>query len=530
MREQDVVVVRAARVFSPGAPDAEAIAMAGGRVLATGGSAELLERFRTKRLVDVGDRTIVPGFNDAHAHFADTVHGHREIDVSAARVPDVAALLSDLRGAAAGVADWVMASGYDDASSGPLDRDMIDAVIPEKPVLVRHVSSHWAVLNTAAMRALDISEDEADIPGGTYGRDLRGRLTGHVYERALLARYVSRDTDALTPIPLAEPGALLDLYEQTAREWNAHGITSACDAFVGPRQLAMHTAAKRAGVRRIRVNMLLAAERYDDLRSLGLGTEMGDEWLRIAGIKAFVDGAIGGRTCLVSEPFCGTHDHGMEVSSVDELAALVTAVHDDGNRLAVHANGDAAIRRLLDAFEAAQARNPLPTRHRIEHCSIVDRDIIARIARLGVMVTPFARYASFYGQRLERWYGSARTERMFAHRSFLDAGVTVGASTDHPASPLSPLGALQSMVTRAGVDGVTVGGSQAITVEEALAVYTIGSARTTGEAGVKGRLEPGYLADFAVLDRDPRVVPPEEIASVNVVATYVGGEPVFEAA
>ncbi|WP_025134347.1 amidohydrolase [Leucobacter sp. PH1c] len=529
MHETSTTIFRAQRIFSPGAADTEAIAVAAGRVRATGAFAELRDRFPGSPVVDFGERTIIPGLNDAHAHFADTAQGRLELDVSPPLAPDAAALIARVREFAASSPGWVLASCYDDSLTGPLDRDVLDAALPGTPVLIRHVSGHWGVVNTAALRALAIAEDQPDIPGGTYGRDAAGRLTGHIYERALLGRYVSVEGDELRPLPAADPDRLLDAYRRTAEEWNGYGITSTCDAFVGPRQLAMHTAARRAGVRQLRVNMLLAAERYDDFRALGLGTGFGDEWLRVAGIKAFVDGAIGGRTCLVSEPFCGTHDHGMEFSTPEGLIALVDRVHDDGNRLTVHANGDTAIRRLLDAYEAAQERRPSPVRHRIEHCSIVDEEIIARIARLGVMVTPFSRYASFYGGRLERWYGPERTERMFAHRAFLDAGVVVGASTDHPASPLSPFAAMQSMVTRTGDDGAAVGRSQAITVEEALGIYTAGSAAATGEGDVKGRLAPGYLADFAVLDRDPRAVAPETLAEVSAVATYVGGEAVYAA-
>lgn len=529
MREQQVTIVRAATVFSPGQTDCEAFAVAGDRVLATGSYAELQDRFPGRKVIDFGDRMIIPGLNDAHAHFADTAQGKLELDVSPEHAPDVATLLERVRAFTQGSTAWVMASGYDDSLTGVLDRDALDAAFPTTPVLVRHVSAHWAVINTAAMRVLRIAEDEPDIPGGTYGRDSSGRLTGHIYERVLLGRYVSVEGDPLHPLPTAQPAPLLQAYRETASEWNAWGITSTCDAFVGPGQLAMHTAAHRAGVRQIRVNMLLAAERYDDFHALGLGTGMGNEWLRVAGIKAFVDGAIGGRTCMVSEPFCGTHDHGMEFSTPEGLIELVNKVHGDGNRLTVHANGDAAIRRLLDAYENAQLQHPSDVRHRIEHCSIVDEEIIQRIAKLGVMVTPFSRYASFYGKRLEQWYGADRTERMFAHRAFLDAGVTVGASTDHPASPLSPFAAMQSMVTRTSDDGAKVGRSQAITVEEAIGVYTTGSAETTGEASVKGRIEPGYLADFTVLDRDLRAIDPHEIGQVRAVATYIGGDSVYQA-
>lgn len=529
MLEEEVTVYRAGTVYSPGSSGAEAFGVAGGRFVATGSVSELRDRFPGSGIVDLGPGTVLPGFNDAHAHLADSVQGRLDLDVSPGHAPDIDALVSRIRTRASS-GEWILAANYDDSLTGPLHRDLLDAAFPGSPVLVRHVSAHWAVLNTAALSALGIEEGTDDIAGGTYGRDEDGRLNGRVYERALLGRYVTRPGDPLRPIPLASPSATADLYDEALSEWNALGITSTCDAFVGPQQLGLHSAGRRSGVRRMRVGMLLAAECYDDYRSLGLGTGMGDDWLRVVGIKAFVDGAIGGRTCLVSEPFYGTHDHGMSISSPEELNALVRRVHGEGDRLGIHANGDAAIRLLLDAYESAQREAPSAIRHRIEHCSIVDPEIVARIARLRLVVTPFARYASFYGGRLESWYGAERTERMFAHRALLDAGVTVAASTDHPASPLSPLAAIQSMVTRTGDDGAAVGRSQRIGVDEAIDVYTSGSAAASGEEHTKGRILPGYLADFTVLDRDPRAADPAEIADLAIQHTFVDGARVYSAA
>lgn len=522
MLEQQVTIYRAGSAFSQGRRDVEAFGVAGGRFVATGDLAELRDRYRSAEVVDLGGAVVIPGLNDAHAHLADSVQGRLDLDVSPEYAPDIESLIARIATRVNGT-EWVLASNYDDSLTGLVHRDQLDAAFPHTPVLVRQASAHWAVLNTAAFTALGVDESTPDIAGGSYGRDASGRLDGRMFERALLGRYVTKPGDELSPIPLAAATDLVSTYTNALQEWSSWGITSTCDAFVGSQQLAVHTAAKQAGQRQMRVGMLLAQECYDDYRSLGLGTDMGDEWLRLVGVKAFVDGAIGGRTCLVSEPFCGTHDHGMAISSKEELDALVSKVHGDGNRLGIHANGDTAIRMLLDAYETAQREAPGRVRHRIEHCSIVDDEIVSRIAQLGLIVTPFSRYASFYGGRLEQWYGAERTERMFAHRKFLDAGVTVAASTDYPASPLSPFAAIQSMVTRTGDDGAAVGRSQAISVEEALAVYTTGSAAATGEEGVKGRIEPGYLADFVVLDQDPRTIDPAAISQISAKRTFVGG-------
>ncbi|MFI0470188.1 amidohydrolase family protein [Saccharopolyspora sp. 5N102] len=203
-------------------------------------------------------------------------------------------------------------------------------------------------------------------------------------------------------------------------------------------------------------------------------------------------------------------------------------MHDDGNRICVHANGDRAIRLVLDELERAHQAVPKPgLRHRIEHCSLVDGDILQRIRALSAIAVPFGNYVHQHGRSLIDWYGTARVERMFAHRSFLDAGITVAGSSDHPCGPVEPLLALQSMVTRTGWDGSIVGADQRISPAEALSVYTTGSAASTGEGGLKGSLTPGRLADFVALEDDPLEVPHDQISKIAVQATYVGGTEVY---
>ncbi|MCH6164020.1 amidohydrolase family protein [Streptomyces marispadix] len=230
--------------------------------------------------------------------------------------------------------------------------------------------------------------------------------------------------------------------------------------------------------------MLLSIDHYPAAQALGAGSGFGDDLLRLVGVKAFVDGAIGGRTCLLSEPCADTSQQGLQTTSTEELFSQVRTVHADGNRIGVHANGDAAIRIVLDAIEAAQRETPRPgLRHRIEHCSVIDADILRRMRELDAIAVPFAGYVGYHGGALNRWYGKERTERMFAHRSFLDAGITVAGSSDYPCGPYQPLLGIQSMVTREAVeDAVPVGPSQRVSAREALAVFTLGSAEAEGTA------------------------------------------------
>jgi predicted amidohydrolase YtcJ len=518
------VVYRAARVIAQRRePEPEAFAVADGRIRAVGDLAELRDRYPGAEEVDLGDSTVIPGLHDAHIHLATTAEDLLHLDLSAAAVPRVEDLLARVaaEAAAAGPGAWVRGSRYDDVKTGPLTRRELDHAAPDNPALVVQVAGHWGVANSLALRELGIDEDTAAPEGGEYGRAPDGSLDGRLIERALMNVVYPATARGRSPLPLSSPDDRLRGLRRAVGLWHAAGLTSICDALVAPDDVALLRRARAEGLLTLRVGMLLSIDHYAEARELGGG----DDLLRFVGVKAFADGAIGGRTCLLSEPYADSGGHGMQTTPTKELVEAVRAVHRDGNRIGVHANGDAAIRLVLDAFEAAQRELPRPgLRHRIEHCSVIDDRIIARMKALGAVAVPFAGYAAYHGGALNTWYGAERAERMFAHRTFLDAGVTVAGSSDYPCGPYEPLLGIQSMVTREGLDdGATVGTSQRVSVEEALRIFTLGSAEADGVAATRGRIAPGYHADFVVLGEDPLTVDPHAIAAIPVRATYVGG-------
>ncbi|NLU73323.1 amidohydrolase [Streptomyces sp. HNM0575] len=531
------VLYRAARIVSqqprPG-PEPEAVAVAHGLVTATGTVAQLRDRFPAAEVVDFGDAALVPGLNDAHIHLAIAAEDLLHLDLSAAAVAGVDDLLRQVRAEASRAApgEWIRGSRYDDTKTGQLTRWDLDRAAPDHPVLVVQVAGHWGVVNSPALKALGIDEDSSPPEGGEFGRGADGRLDGRLVERALMnVVYPATARGAASPLRPSSPQDKLRGLARAQRQWHAAGLTSVCDALIAPEDIALLRLARAEDELTLRVGMLLSIDHYGAAQALGVGSGFGDDMLRLVGVKAFVDGAIGGRTCLLAEPYADSEGHGLQTTPTEELFAQVRAVHGDGNRIGVHANGDAAIRLVLDAFEAAQREMPRSgLRHRIEHCTVVDADIVERMRQLGAIAVPFAGYVAYHGGALNRWYGPERTGRMFAHRSFLDAGVTVAGSSDYPCGPYQPLLGIQSMVTREGMDdGETVGAVQRTTAAEALSVFTLGSAEAEGTSHLKGRLAPGYLADFTVLGEDLTTADPHGIASVPVRATYVGGECVHEA-
>jgi predicted amidohydrolase YtcJ len=521
-------VFRAQRVITMAGPDATAFATCGEHVVAVGDLEDMRTRFPDTEIVDLGD-VVVPGFHDAHAHPSWGAEAQLHVDLSPERVRSreevVAALSAAVARTPAG--QWVQAGRYDHmrtTGGQSIDRADLDRISRDHPILVGHIAGHWAVTNSAGLALGGLHDDSVAPAGGELGRDATGRLNGLLYEQALFDYSYPAVSDGAPILP--EPGQedLLDGLERFSGELHAAGITSVCDALVGPPSLRLYQEAERRGRLSLRIGALVGHRYLDGLADVGVMSGLGGDRVRIVGVKAFVDGAVAGRTCLVDEPFCGSDDHGIQVAGAEALTDLAVRAHRAGIRLGVHANGDRAIALLLDAFEAARDEVPdaAPPRHRIEHCTIVTPEILARMRALDLVAVPFGSYVWYHGDALQEWYGADRLERMFAHRSFLDAGVAVAGSSDYPCGPFEPLLGVQSCVTRTSSSGNVLGASQRISVREALALYTVGSAVATGEEATKGRIAPGYLADFVALGADPERVAPEEIGRIPVVSTWVG--------
>lgn len=527
-------VVVASRVITQDGADAEAVLVFGDRVLATGSAAEIRALAPRSTVREYPGATVLPGLNDAHQHLTMTAAQSSGLDLSADHVESPSALEREISTYAASLApgDWVVGTRYDHVrSSGGqrITRSALDRVLPDRPAIIVNIGAHWGVANSAALALGGLHDGSFDPPGGQLARDGEGRLDGYVAEQALFD-FVYPSLARGEPVaPLAPFDDLVLAIIRGAETFLASGLTSVGDAMVGPRELEALQEARREGLP-LRVNALLTYPHLPLLSDLGVRDGFGDHWLRIGGVKAFVDGAVAGRSCAVAEPFEGTDDRGILTMEPDAFRDLVERATAARTRVAVHANGERAITMVLDALEAVDGRRAPGVRHRIEHCSIVTPELLDRMARLDVIAVPFGSYAYFHGDTLIDWYGSRRLERMFAHRSMMDAGITVAGSSDYPCGPWEPLLGLQSCVTRRSRGGRSVGESQRLSLREAIRLYTIGSATASGEEDVKGRLAPGFLADLTVLEGDLMQADPDGVGEVPVLATWVGGVPRWESA
>lgn len=533
MSEQADLIVTARRIVTMSDESLQAFACRGEHVVAMGELADLRARFPGAEVTDLGDATVVPGFNDAHQHPTICAEQLLQADLSPQRIGNTADLVAALRARAEQVpaGQWIVGSGYDHARSNDgneLTLRELDEACPDHPVLVVNVTLHAGTVNSHGLRLAGLSEPGDAPSGGELGHDAAGNLTGVLHDQALydLAFPAFTDKQTVVPAPGAEDSERA--FETFVARLHAAGITSVTDAVIGPDGWRLLRGLAEQSRLDVRVNALAAYEHFDAFHPLRDEQPQAGERLRLGGIKAFADGAVNGGACWVEQPVIGASGHGMPRMPADELHKLIADVHDSGWRVAVHANGDRAIRVALEGIAAAQRNTPRQdVRHRIEHVSIVDDGIVAAFRDQGVVAVPFGEYATAHGDKLRAFYEPERIERMFAHRSLLDAGVAVAGSSDYPCGPFEPLFAMYSCVTRKDRNGDVFGASQRIDARQALALYTTGAAYSSGEEQVKGRLAPGYLADFAVLDEDPLTVEPDRLATVGVRQTWVGARRVY---
>ncbi|HUQ92286.1 MAG TPA: amidohydrolase [Bryobacteraceae bacterium] len=510
------------------APRAEAVAIAGDRLLAVGGNEDVL-RLATGRTrkIHLEGKTVVPGFIDAHTHVAYSGIRHlRQVDCDLRSIAQIQAAIRE-RAARTPPGQWVIGFKYDDTKTSDgrkLTREDLDAAVPSHPVYVGHRGGHTAFVNSVALRLAGVHEKSADPAGGQIDRDAStGRLTGGLRETAIQP-FQKMFSTGYTREEYREGVKLI------TRMLAKAGVTSAHDALGSPDDLRAYQDSYEAGELPVRVYSLISYAYLDQMIAAGVRTGMGNEWVRLGALKLVCDGSISERTARLSQPYVGRpDDYGIWVMEEAELTAHARKAHQAGWQIAVHANGDVAIDRTLRLYERLQKEMPRQDpRFRIEHCTMINDDLVRRIAAQGVIPNPFSTYVYYHGEKFKE-YGAERLNSMFAVRSFLDAGVRVTQTSDYPPGPFEPMMALQSSVTRTDTKGTVWGPRQRIRVAEALRVGTLHGAYASFEERLKGSLEEGKLADLVVLGQDPMKVDPLHLIRIPIERTMTGGRWVFEA-
>ncbi|UCC97296.1 MAG: amidohydrolase, partial [Phycisphaerales bacterium] len=454
----DLVVVNA-RVITVDHenPRAEAFAVKGDTFIAVGTNSQIRKLIGEETsVVDARDKTITPGFIDAHLHPrpvypADSRLGR--VDLSPAGVKTMGELIKALRAKAktTPAGQWVFGSRYQDTKLGrhPTRKDL-DEASTQHPISIRHSSGHVSVVNSLALKNAGITEDTPDPPGGAFDRDENGTPNGICREGAGgLARRGSPSP------PTATRQEKLNGYRLCFEDYLSKGITSIGDAGTSGSDMPLYQELINRGGPVVRIYKMLGSRYLSRLKDLHLAGQFGDEHLRLGAVKFFHGNSLSGRTCWLYEPYeainpkTGKKDYyGIPPGrSQEELDKLVYDIHEAGFQLACHSNGDREIDMVLDAIEKASLKLPRQDhRHRIEHCSVANPRILSRVKKLGVVLALHS-YIYEHGDKMDD-YGPRRWPMMHPNRSAVEMGIVVAGTSDSPVSAAEPLLRIQSMVTR----------------------------------------------------------------------------------
>jgi predicted amidohydrolase YtcJ len=518
-----------ARVWTgdPRRPWADAVAAAGDRIVAVGSGAEVRKLTTpATRVIDARGMMLVPGFIDAHVHFLTGGFGLASVQLRDAKTP--AEFVARIKAYAATLPPgaWITEGNWDHEQwGGDLPRrDWIDSVTPNNPVWINRLDGHMNLANSLALRAAGVTRGTPEVAGGTIVRYPDGEPTGILKDNA--AALVNRVVP--DPTPEQQDRALAAAMRFVAEQ----GVTTVHN--MGSwEDLAVFERAHRAGRLGTRIYAAVPLATWERLRDRVAASGRGDGWLKIGGLKGFVDGSLGSHTAAMLEPFSDAPtDTGLFVNTPDDLYRWVSGADRAGLHVMVHAIGDRANRVQLDIFERVTRENGARDRRfRIEHAQHLHPGDVPRFARLGVMPSMQPYHAIDDGRWAEKVIGPERAKGTYAFRSLLDAGASVAFGSDWFVAPPTPLEGIYAAVTRRTLDDRNPGGwvpEQKITVEEALRAYTRGAAYAEFAEHEKGVLARGMLADFVVIDRDLTRIPPATIREARVVLTVVGGRPVFE--
>jgi predicted amidohydrolase YtcJ/beta-lactamase class A len=513
------------------APWASAMAVGGETLLAVGGDDDVKPVIGpATKVVDLGGRFVAPGFVDDHTHFiwrgqeilSVDVHGTKTPEEFARRLADYAAKLPEGR--------WIEGSGWDHEAwpDGKLPtRQLVDPGTPRNPVFLLRTDGHMGIANSAALKVAGITKDTASPAGGEIVKDpATGEPTGVLKDAAM--ELVNK---AIPEKSAAEVDAALDA---AMAEAGRNGVTSIQD-ITSWQGYDAYTRARDAKRLTVRVYSRTPLAEWERQAKIVAEKGPGDQWLRLGGFKAFMDGSLGSTTAYFFEPYLDAPNSvGLlsdEMADPKAFLARVQSADAAGLQVSVHAIGDRANAMLLDIFERVALNNgPRDRRFRIEHAQHLRAADIGRMARDRVIASVQPYHAIDDGRWAAKRLDAKRLAGTYAFRSLLDAGAPVAFGSDAPVAPISPLLGIYAAVTRRTLDDKNPNGwipEQKVTVEEALRAYTSGCAYASFEESVKGRLAAGYLADFVVLSDDLFAIDPVRIREVQVLRTVVGGEEVF---
>jgi hypothetical protein len=508
-------------------PEAEALAVRGGKIVAVGSNKQI-EPFKgpETKVLDAKWRRVVPGMIDCHTHMS--MGGLDLLAMDLRKTKDPAEFTSTVAAYAKkqppGV--WLTDGAWDHMQWNPVrlpTKADLDPATGDHPTCLSRQDGHMMVCNTLALRAGNVTRDTPNPSGGVIVKDEKGEPTGVLKDTAMDLVWKQRPERTLQEITAGLRAA--------NKHAGQNGVTSVQDLAGSPLDVLGWDALRLNGEQTVRVNYRPLLQTWPKPLETKKNL-VNDEWLRIGGVKAFMDGALGAGTALMFAPWDDDPGNsGVAMPEVEGMEDRIAAADAAGMQVEVHAIGDKANAMILDIYERVAKKNgPKDRRFRIEHAQHLRQQEIPRFAAQGVIPSMQPYHAVDDGRWADRKLGKERAKGTYAFRSLLDAKAALAFGSDWDVAPLSPILGIAAAVTRATIDGKQPGGwvpEQKITAEEALRAYTVTAAYAAFEEKEKGSLESGKLADFVILSDDVLRVPPQQIEKIQVDTTVVGGKVVY---
>lgn len=515
---------------------AQAVAITGDRILKVGMNKDILALADSDTvIVDLQKKTLIPGFYDPHGHFFyDSETQATSVDLNSAPIgtcqtfADCFVALKE-RVAETPKGDWVVGYGFDDTMIAEKDfftRHHLDELSTEHPILVRHISGHLGVLNTLGLEKFAYNKDTKDPEGGVIRREEDGITpNGVIEETAILASFQI--------IPPLGHDALKEAIIKHGYRHASYGITTTIEAGVvnKPHVVAIQEAIAEKKMP-IRLFMNMFENKFEEFRN-----EPCNDYLQVGGIKLLQDGSIQGYTAYLSKPYHtpqpSSNDpewRGYPIHTPEELFNKIRHYHEQDIQIIVHTNGDQATEDVLNAFEKALEEYPrFDHRCLVIHAQMAREDQLDRFKKLGMTPSFFTAHEYYWGDRHKALFlGPERAERQNPMQSAIKRGIICTGHNDAPITPTDPLLVMWIAVNRLSSTGQLMGEDQRISAIEALRACTYNPAWQNFEEKEKGSIEAGKFADLVVLEEDPTTCDPMHIRNINILATYVGGEAVYQ--
>jgi predicted amidohydrolase YtcJ len=523
---------------NPAQPEAEAVAVYGNRILRVGTSEEVRQLAGPPtRVIDLGGRRVVPGFNDAHVHFViggQVLANVQLLDASSqTEFRERIARFAQSQPAGA----WIRSGIWDHERWTPAvlpTHQLIDDVTPKNPVFVMRLDGHMGLANALAMKLAGVDHNTKDVPGGVIVRDAEGNPTGMFKDAAMTL--INR---VIPPISLAQTETAILAAQQEAAQ---NGVTSVQemaddqDDTSGPQHLRALQTLEREGRLKVRISVNLRLLDWKNLAGSGMQAGFSDGLIQVGGLKAFADGGLGASTAWLFAPYNDApNTSGLatdELQHPEQMFTDMKGADTAGLQIAIHAIGDRANRTILDLYQRLEKENgPRDRRLRIEHAQHLTAADIPRFAQLHVIASMQPYHAIDDGRWAEKRLGPERIHYAYDFRSLLDSGAVLAFGSDWPVAPLKPLIGIYAAATRRTLDDRNPNGwipEQKISVAQAVHAYTVGSAYAQFDDQIKGSVEAGKLADLAVLSQDIFHVDPLQIKDTQVDLTIFDGRVIYD--